>query len=85
MWLQSFAFRQSSNPYSHKDFSKSANFSSHLSRQKYPDFDLMLLSALSIGHFHESTEKTYAGCRTRILDRFELILHPAAQPPRETA
>ncbi len=37
-----------------------------------------------IGHFHESTEKTYNGCRTRILDRCELVEHPSRPLPPET-
>ena len=37
-----------------------------------------------LGHFDESTEKNYVGCRTRILDRFELIQHPTDPLPQET-
>jgi hypothetical protein len=31
-----------------------------------------------LGHFHERAEKPYLGCRTRILDCCELILHQSA-------
>jgi len=41
-------------------------------------FRLVTPKTWYLGHFHERAEKPYLGCRTRILDCCELILHQSA-------